>query len=174
MSKPSPLPILVSHCNLKLGVLRRILPPVYYPNSDSLHRLVKAKVLKPRIHRLLCDLTLTEWGHAQDPGIKRLLWDCYFPGHRPHLLHIMFYVFEIPMSTLIEKSGLTEGMLRKYLSKPKVPERVVKALGRFAIEYRDALASRKAKNGRDPRYMMLHRAMVSRSRMTKWGDIHEE
>jgi hypothetical protein len=119
MSKPNPLPILVDRCDLKLGVLRQILPPIYWQHIDSLHR-------------------------------------------------------QIPMPKLVEKSGLTEKAIRKYLPRSRVPIRHVKAIGSFAIEYRDAMASKKSRDGVDPRYIILHRTLTDRRRMKMYGDLDED
>ncbi|WBC28336.1 hypothetical protein DPMD02_68 [Desulfofustis phage LS06-2018-MD02] len=174
MSKPNPLPILVDRCDLKLGVLRQILPPIYWQHIDSLHRLVRAPALKPKTHRLLFDLTLTAWGQAKDKETQRLLWKCYFDRHLPHIWHVLFYMLEIPMPKLVEKSGLTEKAIRKYLPRSRVPIRHVKAIGSFAIEYRDAMASKKSRDGVDPRYIILHRTLTDRRRMKMYGDLDED
>lgn len=174
MSKPNPLPTLVDRCDIKLGVLRQVLPKIYSQHRDSLHRLVRQPTLKPRTHGLLCDLTLTEWGRAQDRETKRLLWNCYFPGRRPHIWHVLFYVLEIPMTKLVEKSGLTERAIRKYLPRARVPIKHVRAIAPFAMEYRDAMASKKSRDGVDPRYMMLHRALTDRKRMRTYADLDED
>lgn len=174
MSKPNPLPILVDRCDLKLGVLRQVLPPIYWQHADSLHRLVRQPVLKPQTHRLLCDLTLTAWGQCQDKETQRLLWKCYFDRHRPHIWHVLFYMLEIPMSKLVEKSGLTEKAIRKYLPRARVPIKHVRAIAPFAMEYRDAMASKKSRDGVDPRYMILHRALTDRRRMKTYGNLDED
>lgn len=170
MSKPNPLPILVDHCGLKLGVLRQVLPRSYQ-HLSTLHALVRAGSLKPKTHSQVCDLTLTAWGQCKDATIRKLLWDCYFEGHRPHIWHVMFYMLEIPMSKLVEKSGISERAIRKYLSKPRVPQRHLRAIAPFAMEYRDAMASKKSREGVDPRYMILHRALTDPKRITTANDI---
>jgi hypothetical protein len=150
-----------------------VLPAHYYNHPAKLHRLCRAPGLKPKTHSKLCHLTLTNWGTCKDPEIKQALWDCYFPGTPPHLWHVMYYLLGIPMSKLVEKSGLTEKAIRKYLTLPKVPQAHVRAIGRFALEYRDALRSPKQKGGPDPRYMILHLAMTDKSRMYQRGELSE-
>lgn len=173
MSKPNPLPILVDRCGVKLGVLRRVLPQIY-GHYATLHKLVRAPVLKPKIHKLLCDLTLTEWGRSSDPGTRQLLWDCYFPGYQPHIWHVLYYMLEIPMTQLVGKSGLTESAIRKYLPQPRVPQRHLRAIGRFAIEYRNAMSSKRSKGGVDLRYMILHSALTDPKRIRQHGKIYLE
>ena len=172
--KPSPLPILVEHCGLKLSsTLARVLPKNYH-HLSTLHALAKAPVVKPKTHAMLCDLTLTAWGTHPDPKVRRLLWNCYFPGKRPHIWHVLFYMLEIPMSKLVEKSGISERAIRKYLSRSRVPQRHLRAIAHFAMEYRDAMASKKSRAGVDPRYMILHRALHDPKRITTHEDIDED
>ena len=47
------------------------------------------------------------------------------------------------MTALVEHSGVTESAIRKYLPKPKAPQLHVWKIARFAMEYRDALASKR-------------------------------
>lgn len=173
MASPNPLPLLVDHCAIKLPTIQLALG-YKRMHIATLHRLVRATQLKDRNHSRLFDLTMTEWGQCDEPDIKQLLWDCYFPGDRPHVLHLLFYQFQIPMATLMTKSGLTERVIRRWLHRPKLQRHVLRAIGPFAIEYRDALASKKQRGGPDPRYMLLHRAITDTSRLYDRGDVIED
>ncbi len=171
--KPSPIPILVKHCGVKISTLGRVLPKVY-GHLSTLHNLAKAPVVKPKTHQAVAMLALMNWGTHPDPKVRKQLWDCYFPGKRPHIWHVLYFMLELPMSKLVEKSGISERAIRKYLTRSRVPQRHVRAIARFAMEYRDAMASNKSKAGRDPRYMILHRALHDRKRMTTHEDIDED
>lgn len=168
--KPNPLPILVEFCDLKLGVLRRVLPKKQH-NTHYLQNLVRKKSIDHLTHRRLCILTLTYWAQVQDPETKKQLWDCYFPRTKPHIWHLLYFEHQIPMDTLMEKSGCTEGQIRKYLVQSKVPRFHVRKIARFAMQLRDELSSKKRSEGPDARYMNLHRALTDTSRMYLPGEI---
>lgn len=169
--KQSPLPTLHFQCGIKLSEIARVIGREA-ADPTVLHSLVKAKTIKDTYHRRLFDLTMTEWGQADDAITRMLLWNCYFPDSKPHVYHLLHYVHMVPMAKLSEKTGLPTSTIRdRVLPRPKLRRRHLRAIGRFAMQYIEALQSKKQVGGRDPRYAALHRALTDPSRVYEHGEL---
>lgn len=167
MTKPNPIPILTKHRGIGLQTIQRAMghKSMYI---TTLHRLAKAAHLTEYTWSRLFDLTMTEWGQCDDREVKHLLWECYFPGSLPHVYHYLHYHFQIPAAVLLEKSGLSPSAFdRRVLRRPKISQRHLQAIAPYAMEYEQALASKKQVAGRDPEYMLIARSLRDPARVLR-------
>jgi len=171
MKHANPLPILHEHCELKKSHIPMMLG---YPRmtAERLQSLVTTTVLKPKPHARLFFPTMVAWGQCEDKEVKRALWRCYFDADtKPHIYHLLCWEHCIPDETITRHAGFSQSTLRKILKRPKVTKTHLQAIARFAMEYRDAMASKKSRDGVDPRYMRLHRALTDHKRLYEHGEI---
>jgi hypothetical protein len=174
LAMKNPLPILTRECGIKLGTVARVLGN---PHMDLglMHNLARVPSIKPAYHRKLFDLTMTEWGQCSNARTRQLLWDCYFPGTKPHVYHLLHYVHQVPIETLVEHSRLPVSTIEhRVLRRPKLRKRHLRSIARYAMSYVEALASKKQLGGRDPRYAALQRALVDPSRLYDHGEMSQD
>lgn len=166
----NPLPILTEFCGVKISDIRAVVSG-FDMSLSSAHELCKRKVISKKLHSNFRKLTLYHWGTATNPDIRQLLWDCYFEGHKPHIYHLLGFVFCIPDEQLCQEAHISPATLRRIYSRPKLLKRQLQAIAPFALKYRDALMSPKQKLGPDRRHVLIHMALRDRKRLYDKGEI---
>lgn len=165
MKNKNPLPLLHEHCGVKKSHIPGMLG-YHRMTANRLQSLVTMATLKPKPHARLFFPTMVAWGQCEDREVKRLLWECYFdPEDKPHIYHILCWEHSIPDEVILRHAGFSLSTLHKILKRPKVTKLHLQAIARFAMQYRDAMASKKSRAGTDPRYMRLHRALTDAKRI---------
>lgn len=171
MKYANPLPIMHEHCGLKKSHIPMMLG-YHRMTANRLQSLATMAALRPKPHARLFFPAMVAWGECKDRDAKQALWECYFDADtKPHIYHILCWEHSIPDETIMRHAGFSQSTLRKILKRPKVTKLHLQAIARFAMEYRDALASKKQRGGPDPRYMKLHRALTDPKRLYEPGEI---
>jgi hypothetical protein len=168
----NPIPILHKSCGYTLS---QIMAACKMPHikRETVRSMTHAHRLPEHMHKRLFLPTMIAWANAvnnKEPQAQQL-WACYFPDHEPHIYHIMAFQFYIPTERLVKETGLSASTIRKILRRPKITKRQLRAIYPFARAYCDALYSKKSRDGRDPRYVRIHRALTDHSRLYQPGEI---
>lgn len=165
----NPVPILYQHCGVKVSTVSPLFPPG--TPLEIVHQLFTDKPIDARLHRKLQPLALTHWGQHPERHVRRLLWNCYFEGYRPHIFHILAYRCSIPVSTLALQSSLSQRQIEKNLTRPRVLRNHLQAIARYATLLEEAYRSPKTWDGVNPVYMEIHRALRDPKRIKPFGSL---
>ena len=169
--KKNPVPILGEHCNVKVNHISPLFPPK--TPLELVHAVFKSKPIDDKLHSKLLPLTLTSWGSHPDQAVRRLLWDCYFEGYRPHIFHVLVYRCQIPVATLVLRSTLSKRQIEANLYRPRVLQTHVQAIARYASQVEESYRSPRTWDGRNPVYMEIHRALRDPKRVKPFGSFED-
>lgn len=168
----NPLPTLGKHFGVKISDVTPHLP-ANTPLSAA-HALFRHEELPTDLHGKLLNLTLLHWGSATGDH-RTYLWDCYFPTTRPHVYHMLHYEHLILFDTLSSETGYSDNVLDSIMHQPKLHRRQLRRIGRYALEYAQAISSKKRKHfDYDPRHMNIRRALRDSSRLYQKGELTKD
>lgn len=164
--KPNPLPLLHKHCGLKIRELPDVVRDL---DSFRIHKMFQEAMIEERYHNALRGRSLLEWGRHKDPEARRALWQCYFPETRPHVFHILVYRLNKSPAELSSECRLSAQQIRDDLARPRILQTHLQNIARYAMELHEVMASPNTKDGVDPRYMELYRALKDPKRIQPYG-----
>jgi hypothetical protein len=164
----SPIPLLVAERGMKLPAINALCAR---PQSIAqLHGLAKKQDIPNALHKRFFITAMQHWGMMSPSPARTLLWKCYFRSP-PTVLHLLFFVHEVPEFRLLNATGWTSRLLDKLLRRPKMQQKHLRKLAPFAIKYIETLRSRRQIGGPDMRWVDIDEALKDPSRMYKPGTI---
>ena len=140
MLNKNPFPVLNKHC----GVSKQELPGllgVEALTAEKLQLYATKSFLPARFHSRLFDVSMYHVFHHKDQEVRHLLWRCYFETYKPHILHLMVFLFFIPEERIVKKSGLTQQTIRRYLRKPRLKRAQLRRIAPMAVKLEEMFNS---------------------------------
>ena len=164
--KNHPIYILHHEFGVKLTMLYSLMPPNVKPET-TWYLAAGKKSLSPYLGEYLFKGVMTYWGQAyNDRNPKRhTLWNYYFEGYKPHIYHILSFIFYYTDPELCRVTRTTPKQLDKWLRRPKLSQRMLQKAAPHAMQMKNDLQSPNRTGGVDSRYSLIHRALRDRNRL---------
>lgn len=169
--KTQPVYVLHYEFGVKLSHLHAMMPPRSRYDTTALLASGR-RYLSPKLQRHWFKPAMVYWGQEfnnRNPK-RRLLWDYYFEGYKPHIYHILSFIFYYTDPELCRVTGTTPKQLDKWLRRPRLSQRMLQKAAPEAMKLKNALQSPNRTGGVDSRYSLIHRALKDRKRLY---DKHE-
>lgn len=158
-------PAKLLHYNCNVGLIDLATMSNVKPGSSTVRGWVHHFQIPRRVKANLFYPTMVYWGEHFGTPLGKALWACYFDGN-PHVYHLLHFVFNLPIDFLADRAGMKSDKIKRLLREPTLKQTQLQAIGRFTVEYINALASEKAKDGPDLRYRHLDKALHDKGRIS--------
>ena len=167
-------PLYILHHEFGVGVksLHAMMPKKFKYETTWKYATGHRQYLKPAWRHFLFRGVMNHWGQEfnnRNPK-RQLLWNYYFEGYKPHIYHILSFIFYYTDPELCRVTGTTPKQLDKWLRRPRLSQQMLQKAAPHAMQMKNALMSPNRTGGVDSRYSLIHRALVDRSRLY---DKHE-
>lgn len=172
--KPNPIPILARHFGVKNS---HFADALQYQNLKlpTLAKWRDSTTVPQAVSSRLFKLSMVHWGSAvaqhRDVEARNLLWDCYFKGYKPTVLHLLHFACFVQLDKLSKATKIPQGQLEKALRRPRLKREELRRIAKFyALPLRDAMQSPKNENRL---WVKLDQAMKDRARTYTRGEFYD-